>query len=232
MAESEEYKRLKSLAEKEFGNLSGLASKVGKLQQYFYTYKNKNIGMGILYELKDKLGINPEYIKFGREPMLLNKEKQDSYEYEESNTGNITNISEEEIEYLASIKIYTLTAQACESKSLVSFDDLPVSTSTLGVGMKLNNKNIRAVRISGFSMKDEGIDDGDLVLFDIAAEPHNGNMIIAILNGVVMIKMYKKDNGQIILQSAKDGIDPIIVNHIDDELKIIGVVKHSIKHWY
>jgi uncharacterized protein len=46
------------------------------------------------------------------------------------------------------------------------------------------------------------------------------------------IEMYKKDNGQIILQSAKAGIEPIVVNHIDDELKIIGVVKHSIKHWY
>ena len=49
------------------------------------------------------------------------------------------------------------------------------------------------VRISGDSMKDAGIFDGDLAVVDRQIEPSNGNFVIAFVDGEFTIKQFKMD---------------------------------------
>ena len=49
------------------------------------------------------------------------------------------------------------------------------------------------VRISGDSMQDAGILDGDLAVVDRQIEPSNGNFVIAFVDGEFTIKQFKID---------------------------------------
>lgn len=49
------------------------------------------------------------------------------------------------------------------------------------------------VRISGDSMQDAGILDGDLAVVDRQIEPSNGNFVIAFVDGEFTIKQFKMD---------------------------------------
>ena len=232
--ENLELKRLEEVAKKHFRNLANVALLLGKKHQTLYSYRNRSgLGRVMLEDLEKILQINPEYIKFGREPMLLTEKKEATYG--EPNVTNIRDfrVSEQDVEYLSQIKVYSLTVHANTSNSLVSFDDLPVSFTPLVLGRKFNPKNVFAVRISGFSMDDAGIYDGDLALFDKSIQPKDGNIVICLLNGVALIKKFGHNkDGAIILESEHNGIEPIVVNHIDDKFQIIGVVIHVIKNLY
>ena len=49
------------------------------------------------------------------------------------------------------------------------------------------------VRVSGDSMQDAGILDGDLAIVDRQIEPSNGNFVIAFVDGEFTIKQFKMD---------------------------------------
>ena len=49
------------------------------------------------------------------------------------------------------------------------------------------------VRVSGDSMQDAGIFDGDLAVVDRQIEPSNGNFVIAFVDGEFTIKQFKMD---------------------------------------
>ena len=48
------------------------------------------------------------------------------------------------------------------------------------------------IRVSGNSMQDEGIDDGDLLVVDRSKTPKNNDVIIGVLNGEFTVKKFKK----------------------------------------
>lgn len=45
-------------------------------------------------------------------------------------------------------------------------------------------------RASGDSMKDCGIDDGDLLVIDKALEPHDGDIVVAFIDGEFTLKRF------------------------------------------
>lgn len=83
-----EYNRLEKVAKRYFKSLGNLAEMIGKPRQTFYTYKTKpGFGRRILDELQTKLNINPEYIRTGKGPMLLNQ--NNTKETNVSEVGNV-----------------------------------------------------------------------------------------------------------------------------------------------
>lgn len=49
------------------------------------------------------------------------------------------------------------------------------------------------VRVSGESMMDEGIRDGDILVVDRSLRPTNGDVIVAAVDGEFTVKTYRKD---------------------------------------
>lgn len=80
-------------------------------------------------------------------------------------------------------------------------------------------------RVSGWSMRDEGIRDGDMVLVDRSREPRDGDIVLAHLagQGQVVKRLRLRPNASALLESANPDFEPIEVKNAA-ELAIHGVV--------
>ena len=84
------------------------------------------------------------------------------------------------------------------------------------------------LRVAGPSMREEGIDDGDLVVVDRALRPRHGQIVVAVIEGDFTIKKLFKTAGVVRLKAANPTY-PDIVPKEGQTLEIWGVVKSCIK---
>ncbi len=93
----------------------------------------------------------------------------------------------------------------------------------------LHGSKIFALRVKGESMKDEGIQSGDLVVVRKQETARNGQIIVALVNHEATIKTYFKRDTHIELHPANAVMQPIIVSPSDEfhiEGVLIGVIRH------
>ena len=83
-------------------------------------------------------------------------------------------------------------------------------------------------RVSGDSMRDAGLSEGDILIIDKSLEPHTGDMAVCYIDGEFTIKYIKIESDVIWLIPANDNYTPIKVTPENDFL-IWGIVTHSIK---
>lgn len=83
-------------------------------------------------------------------------------------------------------------------------------------------------RVEGDSMKDEHIEDGDILVVDKAEEPVNGSLVVAFIDGEFTLKRLNMENGRILLVPANDNYQPIEVTP-DNEFIVWGVVRWVLK---
>lgn len=92
------------------------------------------------------------------------------------------------------------------------------------------NEEYFALRVTGSSMVDENIDDGDIILVKKQATAENGQKVVALIdNYKVTLKKYYKEKGHIRLQPANKLVEPIIVDK-NREFVIQGTVIDVIKN--
>lgn len=92
----------------------------------------------------------------------------------------------------------------------------------------VNNPNTTYfVRVSGESMKDLNILDGDLLIVDASLTPKNKSIVIASINNELLVKQYLNKSGKIILKAANDDYPEIELSQ-DNENICWGVVIHVI----
>jgi len=86
-------------------------------------------------------------------------------------------------------------------------------------------ENLMWARVSGLSMRDEGIMDGDVVLVDLKAEPKDGDVIVAHVEGQGQVVKRLRLTGinTAWLESANPDYHPIFVDDAST-LTIHGVV--------
>jgi repressor LexA len=83
------------------------------------------------------------------------------------------------------------------------------------------NKALFMLTVSGDSMINAGIFDGDYVIVQRQSIANNGDIVVALLDDEATVKTYYNDkNGEIRLQPQNDAYAPIISKHI----KILGKV--------
>jgi SOS regulatory protein LexA len=84
-----------------------------------------------------------------------------------------------------------------------------------------------ALRVSGNSMINEGIFDGDTVIIRKQPDAENGETVVALLNGneVTLKKIYKEKNG-FRLQPANPNIKPIFTKELTIQGKVIRVIRN------
>ena len=86
-------------------------------------------------------------------------------------------------------------------------------------------------RACGDSMTGAGIDDGDLLVIDRAVEAHDGDIIVAFINGEFTLKFIDtshKAEGYIELVPANDRYPHIRINE-EENFAVWGVVVWTIK---
>ena len=77
-------------------------------------------------------------------------------------------------------------------------------------------------------MKDEGINDGDLLVIDKSLDPVNGKVAVCYIDGEFTIKKIKLEENACWLVPANEKYKPIKVTP-DNEFIIWGIVTHVIK---
>ena len=83
-------------------------------------------------------------------------------------------------------------------------------------------------RVKGESMKDAGINDGDLLVIDKSLEPTNGKIAVCFIDGEFTVKRIKLEKDYCLLIPENKDFKPIKVTEENDFL-IWGIVVHVIK---
>ena len=85
----------------------------------------------------------------------------------------------------------------------------------------LPNVETFMLKVSGESMINAGILDGDLVLVAKQSIARNGEMVVALVEDSATVKTFYREDGFFRLQPENDHMDPIIVK---GDLRILGKV--------
>ncbi len=86
------------------------------------------------------------------------------------------------------------------------------------------------LRVRGDSMIDEQIRDGDYVVVQSRETAHNGEMVIALIDGEnATMKKYYREGGRIRLQPANPRLDPMYFD--EERVKIQGIVVGVIRKY-
>lgn len=101
-------------------------------------------------------------------------------------------------------------------------------------GIDLNEQLIRNkpatffMRVSGNSMAGAGIHDGDVVIVDRSLKAVTGKIVIAVVDGEMIIRRYERSFNKLRLVPETDRLAPIDVSEYSD-VSIWGVVTYIIK---
>lgn len=120
------------------------------------------------------------------------------------------------------------------SSQLVSAGFPSPADDFLDLSIDLNKELIEhpsstfCARVKGDSMKDEGIDDGDLLVIDKSLEPENNKVAVCFIDGEFTVKRIKIEKDSCWLVPANKNYKPIKVTEANDFI-VWGIVIHVIK---
>lgn len=88
-----------------------------------------------------------------------------------------------------------------------------------------NQKDLFALKVSGVSMIEVGIMDGDVVIVNSQNYADNGDIVVAMIDDEATVKTFYKENGRYRLQPENRDLKPIYTDH----LVILGRVVASMR---
>lgn len=191
----------KDMDQKELGEVVGVSDKTVSSWEINRTEPK----MGIVQQLADYFGVSTDY---------LIKGNQDDVIYESSNIG------------YTRVPLYE--AICCGNGGFVDeniIDMIPVPSKGLNP-----RAEYFAQYAKGESMKDAGINDGDLLIFERTSQVDDG--VIGCFcdeDNVATCKKYKELNGIIMLQPMNSEFEPIVVDPLKDNFMCLGKLKKVIK---
>lgn len=88
-----------------------------------------------------------------------------------------------------------------------------------------HNKDLFMLRITGDSMIDAGIHDGDLAILEKSQTASNGEIVVALIDDEATIKTFYKEKNHVRLQPENATLDPIIVPNCSILGKLVGIFR-------
>lgn len=107
-------------------------------------------------------------------------------------------------------------------------EDFTEVSIDLNVELLRNPASTFFCRVSGDSMQDMGINDGDLLVVDKSLEPQDGKVAVCYIDGEFTLKEIKIEKDCCWLIPANKNFKPIKVTE-DNEFVVWGVVTYAIK---
>jgi len=98
----------------------------------------------------------------------------------------------------------------------------------ISVPANMVRKDTYALKVSGHSMIDDNIQDGDIIIVERKLSAENGQSVVALINGeqVTLKKFFIEADG-IRLQPANPSMEPILLKN--EEVQVLGVVTGVIR---
>ena len=102
----------------------------------------------------------------------------------------------------------------------------PDETFPLPVELLGNKKEVFTLKVSGESMINVGIYDGDILIVERQNTAINGDTVVAIKKeNEATVKTFYKENGYFRLQPENDTMDPIILDEVTILGKVVGLYR-------
>ena len=107
-------------------------------------------------------------------------------------------------------------------------DDFKEIRISLDKELVKNSESTFYAKVSGDSMIEAGLDDGDLIVIDRSLEPENGKIAVCFIDGDFTVKRIKKEEKKLFLMPHNKKYKPIEVKEFN-KLIIWGIVEYVIK---
>ena len=107
-------------------------------------------------------------------------------------------------------------------EAIENYDVIEVPPSMIGSGDHF------VLEVSGFSMKEEGIMDGDFVVVRKQSWAETGETVVALIGNEATVKKYYKTGKYVELRPAHEGMESIYVEKGDLRIegKVVGVLRY------
>lgn len=79
--------------------------------------------------------------------------------------------------------------------------------------------------VSGESMINAGIFDGDKIVIRQQSSAENGEIVAALIDGMATVKRFYKEDDRYRLQPENDAMGPIYTDHVEILGKVIGLIR-------
>lgn len=96
---------------------------------------------------------------------------------------------------------------------------------TIPLNFVKNSNELFILKISGESMIEAGIYDGDLAIIEKTSYAQNGDIVVALIENDATIKRFFKEKDKIRLQPENHTMDPIIVDNCNILGKLAGIYR-------
>ncbi|MDO8569446.1 MAG: transcriptional repressor LexA [bacterium] len=192
--------------------------------------KKKVIDFINLYIEKKKVSPSLENIRKGLRLKSVSTIHQHVKELEESGylqkeSGRHRSIKVSKQEEMVSIPLLGTIAAGEPIEAIQEKESIAISKNKIP-----NSGDVYALRVSGNSMVEENINDGDIVLIKQQITAENGQRVVGLTdNHKTILKRYYKRHGMIRLQSENKDTEPIIIRN-NRNFVIQGVVIDVIKN--
>ena len=104
--------------------------------------------------------------------------------------------------------------------------EVPNEYFSIPVAMINGKKEVFTLKVSGESMINVGIYDGDIIIVERKNSANNGEKVVAMTeDNEVTVKTYYKENGYFRLQPENDTMEPIILDKVSILGKVIGLYR-------
>lgn len=90
---------------------------------------------------------------------------------------------------------------------------------------KFSSADMFALKVSGESMINAGINNNDIIIIKKTPNAENGEIVVALIDDEATVKRFYKKDGKIILHPENDTLDDMVF----DEVVILGTVKGLIR---
>ena len=107
-------------------------------------------------------------------------------------------------------------------------DDFKEIRISLDRELVKNKESTFYARVSGDSMIEAGLDNGDLIVIDRSLQPENGKIAVCFVDGEFTVKKIKKEQNKLFLMPQNEKYKPIEIKE-GNELTIWGLVIYVIK---
>ena len=88
-----------------------------------------------------------------------------------------------------------------------------------------HNRELFMLKVSGESMINAGINNGDLAIIEKQENAENGDIVVALIDNEATIKRFFKEKDHIRLQPENDTMKPIIVPNCSIIGKLVGLFR-------
>ncbi len=107
-------------------------------------------------------------------------------------------------------------------------DDFKEIRISLDKELVKNEEATFYARVSGDSMQEAGLENGDLLIIDRSIEPSNNKIAVCFVDGEFTVKRIKIESKKVYLIPENKKYSPIEINE-ENELIIWGIVTYVIK---